>query len=377
VVWEEKTMQEIRIASVIARERRKLGWTQADVARHLGVTKAAVSKWETGQSYPDAMLLPRLAALFAISLDELMSYTPHLSKKDIRKLYHKLAADFSAQSFDEVLAACRLSCKQHYACFELLYNMGLLLINHHMLADDPQASADIIREAMALFIRVKTYSEDEALVEQAQSMEAVCLLMLGQPQAVVELLGQSEPALLSPETLLAAACRMTGDNARASRVLQISMYRHVFSLLDSMTAYLELSAQNPARFDETLKRATALILNFDLKRLNPGKLFNFYLAAALGQMALGRREQTLEALKEYTTLATSDIYPLKLHGDAFFDEVAAWLEALPLGNLAPRGEPNIRRDLTRAVAEQPAFAPLLDDPRCQRMLRKLKENEDR
>lgn len=52
----------------------------------MGVSKAAVSKWETGLSYPDITLLPVLAAYFNISIDELMGYEPQMGKEDIRKL---------------------------------------------------------------------------------------------------------------------------------------------------------------------------------------------------------------------------------------------------------------------------------------------------
>ena len=38
----------------------------------MGVSKAAVSKWETESTYPDILLLPRLAAYFDMSIDELM-----------------------------------------------------------------------------------------------------------------------------------------------------------------------------------------------------------------------------------------------------------------------------------------------------------------
>ncbi|WP_419762087.1 helix-turn-helix domain-containing protein, partial [Bacillus mobilis] len=37
-----------------------------------GITKASVSKWETGQSYPDITFLPLLASYFNISIDELI-----------------------------------------------------------------------------------------------------------------------------------------------------------------------------------------------------------------------------------------------------------------------------------------------------------------
>ena len=44
---------------------------QETLAEAIGVSSQAVSKWETGASEPDIALLPRLAAYFGISIDEL------------------------------------------------------------------------------------------------------------------------------------------------------------------------------------------------------------------------------------------------------------------------------------------------------------------
>lgn len=41
-------VERINIGSTIARERRRRGVTQEGLAAHLGVSKAAVSKWELG-----------------------------------------------------------------------------------------------------------------------------------------------------------------------------------------------------------------------------------------------------------------------------------------------------------------------------------------
>lgn len=59
------------IGSVIALERKKLGLTQDGLAQKLGVTNQAVSKWESDQSCPDILLLPRIADIFGITMDEL------------------------------------------------------------------------------------------------------------------------------------------------------------------------------------------------------------------------------------------------------------------------------------------------------------------
>lgn len=88
-----------RIGAVVARERKALGLTQEELARRLGVTKAAVSKWELGQSMPDAALLPSIAAQFALSIDELFDWRAHLTDAEIetcaQTAREKLAADAS------------------------------------------------------------------------------------------------------------------------------------------------------------------------------------------------------------------------------------------------------------------------------------------
>lgn len=55
----------------IANYRKKMGMTQEQLAQKLDVTNQAVSKWETDQSCPDTLLLPKIADVFEISLDAL------------------------------------------------------------------------------------------------------------------------------------------------------------------------------------------------------------------------------------------------------------------------------------------------------------------
>lgn len=55
----------------IAHYRKEMGMTQETLAQELGVTNQAVSKWELDQACPDVMLLPKLADIFGITMDEL------------------------------------------------------------------------------------------------------------------------------------------------------------------------------------------------------------------------------------------------------------------------------------------------------------------
>ncbi len=57
--------------SKIAYYRKERNMTQEELASQFDISNQAVSKWETGQSYPDVELLPKIADFFEISLDEL------------------------------------------------------------------------------------------------------------------------------------------------------------------------------------------------------------------------------------------------------------------------------------------------------------------
>ncbi len=64
---------EATLGKRIAALRRDKGLKQDDLAQQLGVTPQAVSKWENDQTCPDITLLPQLAQILGVSVDELLS----------------------------------------------------------------------------------------------------------------------------------------------------------------------------------------------------------------------------------------------------------------------------------------------------------------
>ena len=64
----------MNIAETMVTLRKAHRLTQENVAQVLDVSIAAVSKWECGNAYPDIELLPKIAALFDVSVDYLFNY---------------------------------------------------------------------------------------------------------------------------------------------------------------------------------------------------------------------------------------------------------------------------------------------------------------
>ena len=66
-------MDQYITGAVVKELRTKNRMTQAELADRLSVSDKAISKWETGKGYPDISLLEPIAAVFGISVTELLS----------------------------------------------------------------------------------------------------------------------------------------------------------------------------------------------------------------------------------------------------------------------------------------------------------------
>ena len=77
--------------------RKLRGITQDEFASAVGVSRQAVYKWESGQSYPEVSKLIEIKALFNISIDDLLddSYEVILPEKKKKRLstYQKRAIE--------------------------------------------------------------------------------------------------------------------------------------------------------------------------------------------------------------------------------------------------------------------------------------------
>lgn len=77
-------MDQIKIGTFIAQERRQKGYTQRELAERLGISDKTISKWETGNGFPEISLLLPLCAELEINVNELLS-GERLSERDYQK----------------------------------------------------------------------------------------------------------------------------------------------------------------------------------------------------------------------------------------------------------------------------------------------------
>ena len=87
---------DIRLSEQLKRYRKEKGNTQEELAAHIGITTQAVSKWERGEGYPDITLLPAVASYYGVSIDDLLGVGKEEQDKK-KNAYHEKDSELFRQ----------------------------------------------------------------------------------------------------------------------------------------------------------------------------------------------------------------------------------------------------------------------------------------
>ncbi len=362
----------ISLGSNVYRLRKEAHLTQEELASYLGVTKASVSKWETGQSCPDIEMLPRIATYFSITIDELVGYEPQMDKANISRECARLRAAFAREPFEQAHRLCQELVRDYYACYPLLAQIAILYLNHWDLAEGEKRQ-ELADEAIGLCHRVKRNSESSIDIKLAESVEASFLLASGDPHAAIEVLGDTPEIDMGTDILLARAYSALGRNEEADVTLQGSLFQSLVLVLNRLSQLALLYVSDPAKIQIAHRRALAVIGAFDMEKVYVNAAA-VHLSFAAAFLMGGDAQRCFDCLEDYERACRELEFPVELHGDAFFDKAVVWLEkANTLGTSAPRDEGLVKRSLLESVSANPAFASIADEPRYKRIVKRLEE----
>ncbi len=176
----------ICIGENIKRLRLAKQITQEQLSLTMGVSCAAVSKWERAETLPDITLLPILANYFGVSIDELMGYDADGIEKEIQN-YFELRQQLRQQG--KMKECIELSQKAYW-----LYSYDLRVANQYMwdmAGDYADNDASFLLEKKEEFSkichRILEESKDIGLRLDAVNMQAKLLYAEGKQQQAVEL----------------------------------------------------------------------------------------------------------------------------------------------------------------------------------------------
>ena len=70
---ERPVVDSVKTGEFLAALRKAAGYTQQEVADYLGITNKTVSKWESGAGLPEISILPAVAEMYGVTVDELLA----------------------------------------------------------------------------------------------------------------------------------------------------------------------------------------------------------------------------------------------------------------------------------------------------------------
>lgn len=333
--------ESVNIGRTIARERRRKGVTQEALASHLGVSKAAVSKWELGQSLPDVSLLPRIAAYFSLTLDELFDWRDELSQEESAALY----AEVYALGEKDLAAAherLRELAAKHYSDANLLLMLASLLTVWAAGMATPFApagekdgaldSSALIDEALGLLDRVLEVATDPSTLYLAQQQKATTLFQTGRYEEAATLL---EPLVRrqdasAPTMLLASAYRKLGRNDEALDLLQAERLRAASFVLSSLMQ--EVGMRDDATFALAAGDAAGAVFEaLDMGAVNPFFSATMSLEVAEVLRRAGEKDAALDALARAAEAVTAVPACPDPSGSPLWDRMAGRLDPAKAG----------------------------------------------
>lgn len=162
----------MKLNEQIRAHRKKVGLTQEQVAKYLGVSTPAVNKWESGATYPDITLLAPLARLLNIDLNTLFTFQEELSREEIARFCDKVGQELSSKGFQAGFAAATSKLQEYPKCAWLRYVLALLLEGHlELAAVTPEERANYERQLMDWYEQVANGQEEEP------REAAICILV--------------------------------------------------------------------------------------------------------------------------------------------------------------------------------------------------------
>lgn len=364
-------MKEINLAEVLTTKRREKGITQDELAAYIGVSKASVSKWETGVNLPDITLLPVLASYFDISIDALIGYAPQLSKDEIASIYSRLSSKFAELPFEDVTVECHTYIKKYYSCYPFLLEMAKLYINHAPLAPNIDSKNELYKEALKLSERVKTLCADTTLANGAELFQAMCYLSLGEAERVLQTLGETVQVNMNRNSFIWQAYQFLGKSETAMEVIQADLYQNIMEVFLDLLAYIQTNLGNYDIALKAYKRAEGLAEIFEMRQLNPNNIAILYICGAHIYQMADKHEEAIEILIKYVDLCIYDFFPLEPRADAFFDRIDGWLKSN--SGTMPRSNVLVKESMLNDVLLSPVFDSLRAYPEYNKLIIKLRD----
>ncbi|QQK06888.1 helix-turn-helix domain-containing protein [Miniphocaeibacter halophilus] len=365
----------LKLGDIISEKRKEINWTQEELAGYLGVTKASVSKWERGRSHPDILLLPEIATLFNITIDELLCYESNLTNNQIVILTENLSSLLNEKGIEEAYKQLNFYLRRYKNQAKFLISMAQWLLNSTYAVKEEKNLEKYYKKVFELTGQVKNISSNTIYLEEAELIESVTYMLKKEYSKII---GIGEK-LLSPvhnglDEVYISALLANGNLDEFEYGFQILLYQNAVNTLGIIVAKLTTLPVNEVWFAKLIKLGENIIDLLDLKEMPTNSTLGYYIFAALGYCQLGKVELALFYLEEYTGIIENLDFPIQLKGIELFDKLEEWLDNnVIFQSTNTMKEEDVKRALAEPILNNPGFSRLEKEEKFKNIVKRLRE----
>lgn len=237
-------MEKLKIGEVIYTLRKEKGITQEQLADFVGVSSAAVSKWESGASYPDITLLPVLATFFNVSIDKLLNFNIELSEADVREIYDECVESFNNEEFEVALEKSNSYINKFPSSYTLKFTLASLVFGSSWRIETQEKLDKIIDYVIKLNEDIVANCNDIKLVEPALFCLGSLYSSNGEHDKAIETLNKIHKSQCDPNDILAHIYIEQNKIKEGRRLLQLKLFKAIsdisLSCMSLANSYVKL-----------------------------------------------------------------------------------------------------------------------------------------
>lgn len=294
-------MDKLHIGETIFRFRKKKKITQEELGNFIGVSTAAVSKWESGNSYPDITLLPLLADFFGVSIDELLNYKVELSDDEVMKIFKECGELFNNGDFNAAVSKSEEYLLKYESSYNLKLKIGFLFIVYLWRTNNKEITRKMKIKTKELFEDIVQNCDKEELVEQALYQLSNIYSSLGRDDDAMEALNKIRKSELNTDVILASIYIKKGEIKKGRGIFQMELYKDIYFSCMVCTSLAESYAENEkdlSAAEKYYKLSISIKKSFAVDKYSVLDLWGEYLGLAKVYLKFNEKKKAVNMLNK-------------------------------------------------------------------------------
>lgn len=319
-------LEKLEIGDVINRLRKEKGLTQEQLANFVGVSTPAVSKWESNICYPDITLLPTLARLFSVTIDELLNYNRILSKTEEEEILKECQVKLSSNE-EDAIETCMNYIIKYPLNYKLKLNIAVIINMLYGAVNGEESTEKAYKITLPIFEEIVENCREKEYVEVAIMQLGTGYMVFKEYDKALNIFEKIGKPVIDTTAIIANIYTLQGREKEGRKLLQQNILMKIgefFSTIGGIaTTYAKSDVKTALRYIDFLREFANVLKNQGYPIiLLEGELHMAYIYAKDNDV-----ESCINQWKKAISILENDKIDMDISKVWFLNEIASELKS--------------------------------------------------